>query len=69
MDDASQPGGKSSAGPAGQRRLGNRAIGQRLRQMYEGVVEESVPDEFLRLLEEAEATERGDAAETETGKP
>jgi hypothetical protein len=26
--------------------------------MYEGVVDESVPDEFLQLLEEAEAKER-----------
>lgn len=69
MDDARKPGGKSPAGPKGQRRLGNRAIGERLRRMYEGVVEESVPDEFLRLLEEAEATERSEGAETEAGKP
>ncbi|MEX1252066.1 MAG: NepR family anti-sigma factor [Hyphomonas sp.] len=39
------------------RRLGNRAIGDKLRQMYEGVVAESVPDEFLQLLDEAEARE------------
>lgn len=38
-----------------QRRLGSKAIGDRLRQMYNGVVEESVPDDFLRLLEQAEA--------------
>ncbi len=43
-----------------QRRLGNHAIGERLRQMYEGVVDESVPDEFLRLLDEAVENERGE---------
>ena len=42
------------------RRLGNRAIGDRLRQMYDGVVDESIPDDFLKLLDEAEANERGD---------
>ncbi len=44
-----------------QRRLGNQAIGERLRQMYEGVVDESVPEEFLRLLDEAVENERGEA--------
>lgn len=44
-----------------QRRLGNQAIGERLRQMYDGVVDESVPDEFLRLLDEAAENERGKA--------
>lgn len=50
--------GKKSEGSPRNRRLGNRAIGDQLRQMYEGVVDESVPDEFLQLLEEAEAKER-----------
>jgi hypothetical protein len=50
--------GKKSEGSPRHRRLGNRAIGDQLRQMYEGVVDESVPDEFLQLLEEAEAKER-----------
>ncbi|MFN3912955.1 NepR family anti-sigma factor [Hyphomonas sp.] len=44
------------AGPR-HRRLGNQAIGNRLREMYEGVVQEAVPDEFLRLLEQAEEKE------------
>jgi len=50
--------GKKPGDGARNRRLGNRAIGDKLRQMYEGVVDESVPDEFLQLLEEAEAKER-----------
>lgn len=69
MEEARKAVGKSSVVQQGQRRLGNRAIGERLRKMYEGVVEEPVPDEFLRLLEEAAAAERGVAAEKETGKP
>ncbi len=54
--------GKQSQNTSGDsprnRRLGNRAIGDRLRQMYEGVVDESVPDDFLKVLDEAEANER-----------
>ena len=46
------------------RRLGNQVLGNRLRKMYEGVVDESIPDEFLKLLEEAEAAERKEAQDT-----
>ncbi|MEM6898193.1 MAG: NepR family anti-sigma factor [Pseudomonadota bacterium] len=47
-----------------------RRIGQRLRQMYDDVANEPVPDEFLRLLEEAdeetgEETHGSDATEGE----
>lgn len=55
--------GKVNAEEPGRRprqRLGNRAIGERLRQMYNGVVEESVPDDFFKLLEEAEAKAKAD---------
>ena len=55
MSDAGKPNGKDPDGRGGQRRLGNRAIGERLRQMYDGVVGESVPDDFFKLLEQAEA--------------
>ncbi len=67
MSDTRKSGGSPSDAPKGQRRLGNRAIGERLRQMYEGVVDESIPDEFLKLLEEAEANERAESGQTETG--
>ena len=55
--------GKVNAEEPGTRprqRLGNRAIGERLRQMYNGVVEDSVPDDFFKLLEEAEAKAKAD---------
>ncbi|MBA4337398.1 MAG: hypothetical protein C0421_00955 [Hyphomonas sp.] len=67
MSDTRKPEGGPSDGPKSQRRLGNRAIGERLRQMYEGVVDESIPDEFLKLLEEAEAAERSESGQPETG--
>lgn len=57
MSETGKQGKKAEASPRN-RRLGNRAIGDELRKMYKGVVEESVPDEFLQLLEEAEAKER-----------
>jgi hypothetical protein len=68
MNDTSKPDGQSPNAPKGQRRLGNRAIGERLRQMYEGVIDESVPDNFLKLLDEAEANERGESGQPESGK-
>ena len=55
MSDSGKLNGKDPEGRGGQRRLGNRAIGERLRQMYDGVVGESVPDDFFKLLEQAEA--------------
>lgn len=55
MSDSGKLSGKDPEGRNGQRRLGNRAIGERLRQMYDGVVGESVPDDFFKLLEQAEA--------------
>lgn len=61
MSDAGKPASKKSEDGPRNRRLGNRAIGDRLRQMYEGVVDESVPDDFLKLLEEAELNEKRDA--------
>lgn len=55
MNESGKVNGKDAEGRRGQRHLGNRAIGERLRQMYDGVVGESVPDDFFKLLEQAEA--------------
>jgi hypothetical protein len=44
-----------------------RAIGAQLRQMYDDVLREPVPEEFLRLLEEAERAERA-AAESDLSR-
>jgi len=63
MSETAKRGKKPDDGPRN-RRLGNSAIGDKLRQMYEGVVDESVPDEFLQLLEEAEAKERSGSEPT-----
>lgn len=61
MTDTRKLNGKPAEGRPRQTRLAGRAIGERLRQMYDGVVQESVPDEFLQLLEQAEAKAKGDA--------
>lgn len=58
MSDEEKRAAPGLEGAPQNRRLGNRAIGDRLRQMYEGVVEEPVPNAFLKLLEEAEANEK-----------
>ena len=39
-------------------RLRQQAIGVRLRQMFDEVVNEDVPDEFLEILRRADAGER-----------
>lgn len=55
MSESGKLNGKGAEVRRGNRRLGNRAIGERLRQMYDGVVGEAVPDDFFKLLEQAEA--------------
>lgn len=67
MSDIGKMNTEDSGGRPRQRRLGSRAIGERLRQMYNGVVEESVPDEFLRLLEQAEAKAKADTGKDGDG--
>lgn len=62
MSEAGKDSNGKTATAPGNRRLGNRAIGDRLRKMYEGVVEEPVPEDFIRLLEEAERNELASAA-------
>jgi len=67
MSEAGKQSQNKSGDSPRNRRLGNRAIGDRLRQMYEGVVDESVPDDFLKLLDEAEANERRECGPTSSG--
>lgn len=42
-------------------RLRQQAIGVRLRQMFDEVVNEDVPDEFLDILKRADERNSGDA--------
>jgi len=42
-------------------RLRQQAIGVRLRQMFDEVVSEPVPDEFLQILRRADDKRSGDA--------
>ena len=67
MNDPGRHDEKPGSGGSRQRRLGNSAIGERLRQMYDGVVQESVPDEFLKLLEQAEAVAKAKAESGDQG--
>lgn len=54
---------KSGGGPRRRGGPGSEAIGRRLRTMFDDVVNEPVPDEFLRLLEQADRTSRKDDPE------
>ncbi len=66
MTDISNPS-RSSGEPKGERleeaRLRQQAIGVKLRHMFDEVVNEPVPDEFLEILRRADkrAPEGGDA--------
>lgn len=42
-------------------RLRQQAIGVRLRQMFDEVVNEPVPDEFLQILRDADRTSTGES--------
>ena len=46
-------------------RLRQQAIGVKLRQMFDQVVNEPVPDEFLNILRRADAPNAGDKAGSE----
>ena len=60
MIDSSDPGRKSKPGrpeagpPLAEARLRQQAIGVKLRHMFDEVVNEAVPDEFLEILRKAE---------------
>lgn len=68
MSDTGKLNGKSPDGRRSERRLGNRVIGERLREMYDGVVGESVPDDFFKLLEQAEAKAKANAKSRPDGE-
>ncbi|RZJ47223.1 MAG: hypothetical protein EON87_01730 [Brevundimonas sp.] len=56
MTDNSNPAGKPARGEAGleEARLRQQAIGVKLRHMFDEVVNEPVPDEFLDILRRAD---------------
>ena len=62
MTDKLNPPGKPAKGEAGleEARLRQQAIGVKLRHMFDEVVNEPVPDEFLDILRRAD--ERGSGA-------
>jgi hypothetical protein len=57
--DGKKTGGPKVADPE-QKRRGDR-LGQQLRQLYDDVTQESVPDDFMRLLEEADRNRSSDS--------
>jgi Anti-sigma factor NepR len=58
-ENEGDPGSKPVDAPTARRR--QDAIGRRLRQMYEEVVSEPVPDDFLGFLQQADT--RGDPSD------
>jgi hypothetical protein len=61
MTENSNPPGKPAKGGAGleEARLRQQAIGVKLRHMFDEVVNEPVPDEFLDILRRADDRDRG----------
>lgn len=61
MTDKSNPPGKPARGGAGleEARLRQQAIGVKLRHMFDEVVNEPVPDEFLDILRRADQRDEG----------
>lgn len=62
--DGGDPGAKPVDARVARRR--QDPIGRRLRHMYEEVVNETVPDDFLSFLEQADERQAGDAGRPET---
>ena len=54
MDDR-----RKGAGGLDEARLGQQAIGVKLRQMFDDVVNEPVPDEFLEILRKKDSKSAG----------
>lgn len=65
MTDNSNPPGKNPPKGAGleEARLRQQAIGVKLRHMFDEVVNEPIPDDFLDILRRADArtSDKGDA--------
>jgi len=55
MIDQSPPSGPRKESTIDEARLRQQAIGVKLRQMFDEVVSEPVPDEFLEILRRADA--------------
>ncbi|MCC7267632.1 MAG: hypothetical protein IT546_09885 [Caulobacteraceae bacterium] len=53
------PDGRKDAAALDEARLRQQAIGVRLRQMFDDVVKEPVPDDFLEILRRADRREQG----------
>ena len=51
----------------GDARINQEAIGQGLRRLFDDVVNEAVPDEFLELLKRADDRATGDDVDLEKG--
>ena len=47
----------------GEARIDRAAIGERLRELFDEVVNEPVPDDFLELLRRADERQRGHGAD------
>ena len=65
MTDNSNPSGKLPKGGASleEARLRQQAIGVKLRHMFDEVVNEPVPDEFLDILRRADERSSGGSGE------
>ncbi len=54
-NDENAPNARSKSSPnAGEAKQRQRVLGERLREMFEDVVNEPIPDDFLKLLEQAD---------------
>ena len=62
IDQQQTPPGRRAAASEGldEARLRQRAIGVKLRQMFDEVVNEPVPDEFLEILRRADGDKTGE---------
>ena len=59
-----RPPARSASAQADEARLRQQAIGARLRHMFEEVVNEPVPDEFLEILRRGDRAGRGGGGES-----
>jgi hypothetical protein len=55
IDQTDRPARRRSTGDVNEARLRQQAIGVKLRQMFDQVVSEPVPDEFLDILRRADS--------------
>jgi len=60
IDQNDRPPRRTSSSDVSEARLRQQAIGVKLRQMFDEVVGEPVPDEFLDILRRADSNRSGD---------